>query len=263
MIKNVKLHINETKDSIEYAELVKRKLENNSFNVVDENYDLAMAIGGDGTFLKMVRDEKFNGDIYYVGVNAGHLGFLQEAKIEDIDKLIDEIQKGKYKVLDTDIQETIIKQADRETILYSINDAVISDVKHGKALKADVYRHDGFLETFFGTAIILTTSLGSTSYNKSEGGCIVPPEFSTIQFTPMAPIDSSAYRTLSNSVLETDRGYFKVVPYNENITVCYDCEEDNFQNVDSIVSRISDKKIKRLCFNNYSYTERLNEKFLQ
>ena len=70
----------------------------------------------------------------------------KENLMEGVDnlKLIDEIQKGKYKVLDTDIQETIIKQADRETILYSINDAVISDVKHGKALKADVYRHDGF-----------------------------------------------------------------------------------------------------------------------
>lgn len=263
MIKNVKLYVNESEKALSSAKTVREKFESNNFNIVDENYDLVVAVGGDGTFLGMVREENFNSDVYYIGVNAGHLGFLQEAKVEDMDKLIDEIQKGKYKVLDTDILETVIKHADGETKLYSINDAVISDVRHSKALKATVYRHDGLIETFFGTAIILCTSLGSTSYSKSEGGCLVPPELSTIQFTPVAPIDSSAFRTLSNSNIETDKGYFEIVPYNDDIIVCYDCEEDKFKNVVDIVSRISDKKIKRLCFGNYSYAQRINEKFLQ
>ena len=263
MIRNVKLHINGSKDSIEYAKLVKRKLESNFFNVVDEDYDLAMAIGGDGTFLKMVRDEDFNPEIYYVGVNAGHLGFLQEAKIEDIDKLIDEIKNEKYKVSNTDVQETLIKHVDGDTLLYSLNDVVISDAMHSKTFKADVYMHDGLLEIFAGTAIILATSLGSTAYSKSSGGCLVSPNFSTLQFTSVAANDSSAYRSLSNSVLESDKGYFKILPYNKNITVCFDCEEANFKEADTIISRISDKKIKRLCFSHYSYAQRINEKFLQ
>lgn len=263
MIRNVKLHINGSKDSIESAKLAKRKLESNYFNVTDENYDLAMAIGGDGTFLKMVRDEDFNPNIYYVGVNAGHLGFLQEAKIEDLDELLDEIKNEKYKVSNTDVQETLVKHVDGETLLYSLNDIVISDVMHSKTFKADVYRHDGFLEVFAGTAIILATSLGSTGYSKAAGGCLVSSDFSTIQFTPLAPNDSSAYRSLSNSVIESDKGYFKILPYNTNITVCYDCEEANFKEADTIVSRISDKKIKRLCFSHYSYAQRINEKFLK
>lgn len=263
MIRNVRLHINETTDSIEYAKLVKRKLEMNYFNVVDENYDLAMAIGGDGTFLKMVRNEDFNEDIYYVGINAGHLGFLQEATINDIDKLIDEIKNEKYKVSNIDVQETLVKHADGETLLYSINDVVISDVKHSKTFKADVYMHDGLLEVFAGTAIVFATSLGSTGYSKAAGGCIVSPEFSTLQFTSVASNDSSAYRSLSNSVLVTDKGYFKVLPYNSNITVCYDSEESSFKDANEIISRIGDKKIKRLCFSHYSYAQRINEKFLK
>ena len=63
--------------------------------------------------------------------------------------------------------------------------------------------------------------------------------------------------------LPSDKGYFEIVPYNDDIIVCYDCEEDKFKNVVDIVSRISDKKIKRLCFGNYSYAQRINEKFLQ
>ena len=263
MIRNVRLHINGTKDSIESAKLVKRKLESNYFNVVDENYDLAMAIGGDGTFLKMVRDEDFNENIYYVGVNAGHLGFLQEARIDEIDKLIDEIKNEKYRVLDTDVQETLIKHADGETLLYSLNDVAISDTMHSKTFKADIYMHDGFLEMFAGTAIVLSTSLGSTAYSKSAGGCLVSPDFSTLQFSSVASNDSSAYRSLSNSILESDKGYFKILPYNNSIVVCYDCEEANFREAEVIISRISDKKIKRLCFSHYSYAQRINEKFLQ
>ena len=268
MIKNVKLYVNGSTRSLKGAEIVRKKFESNNFNIVDKNYDLVVAIGGDGTFLGMVRDENFSDKVLYTGVNAGHLGFLQEAKLDDednkdIDRLIDEIVKEEYKVLDTDILETVVEEVYDKTILYSINDAVVSDVRHSKALKAAVYRSDGFLETFFGTALILSTSLGSTSYSKSAGGCLVPPELSTVQLTPVGPIDSSSFRTLSNSNIETAEGYFKIRPYNRDIIVCYDCEEKKFMNVQSIVSRISDKKIKRLCFNNYSYAQRLNEKFLQ
>ena len=206
MIRNIKLYINSTNEALELAKLVKKKFKSNYFNITDVDYDLVVAIGGDGTFLKMVRDEKFNSDIYYVGVNAGHLGFLQEVKIEDIDKLIKEIQEEKYNVFNTDIQETLIKNIDGDFLLYSLNDIIIRDVMHSKTLKADVYRHDGFLENFSGSAILFSTSLESSAYNKSVGGFLISPEFSILQFSPVAPNFSCISRLLSNSVLESDKG---------------------------------------------------------
>ena len=52
---------------------------------LDSDIDLVISVGGDGSFLRMVKDNNFNSDIYYIGVNSGTLGFLQEIDIKDTD----------------------------------------------------------------------------------------------------------------------------------------------------------------------------------
>jgi len=42
---------------------------------------LGIAIGGDGSFLRMVKNTNFDSNPYYIGINAGTLGFMQEVKI--------------------------------------------------------------------------------------------------------------------------------------------------------------------------------------
>lgn len=85
----VHLFVNEKKISEDALISLKMKLLENGFEVVDEDYDLAVAIGGDGAFLRMVKETNFNSDISYVGINYGTLGFLQEIKLEDIDFFIE------------------------------------------------------------------------------------------------------------------------------------------------------------------------------
>ena len=95
MLKNIKLFINKNDKSLETAKLIKDKLVTNGFIINDKNYDLAIAVGGDGSFLRMVKQNNFNSDIYYIGINSGTLGFMQEVKVEEIDKFIDELKNNK------------------------------------------------------------------------------------------------------------------------------------------------------------------------
>ena len=89
MIKNIRLFDSGTEDAIVRAKLVKRKLISNGFNVVeDDNFELAVAIGGDGSFIRMVKNNSFNENIYYVGVNAGHLGYLKKLKMKILINLL-------------------------------------------------------------------------------------------------------------------------------------------------------------------------------
>ena len=74
MIKNIKLFINNNEKSIELAKLVRDKLNENGFIIDDNNFDLGIAIGGDGSFLRMIKKNKFDSEPYYVGINSGHLG---------------------------------------------------------------------------------------------------------------------------------------------------------------------------------------------
>ena len=77
-INKVKLFVNDNEQSIIVAKDLELELLKYGFKIVNRNYDLAISVGGDGSFLRMVKDNKFNEKILYIGVNSGTLGFLQE-----------------------------------------------------------------------------------------------------------------------------------------------------------------------------------------
>ena len=83
-INKIKLFINDNEKSVIVAKDLELELKKYGFKIVNRNYDLAISVGGDGSFLRMVKETKFNSDIYYIGVNSGTLGFLQEIDIKNI-----------------------------------------------------------------------------------------------------------------------------------------------------------------------------------
>ena len=74
--KKVKLFINEIEQSIEFGKLVIDGFLENGFELSDSAFDLGVAIGGDGSFLRMIKSSKFDSTLYYVGINTVHLDFL-------------------------------------------------------------------------------------------------------------------------------------------------------------------------------------------
>ena len=93
-----KLFSNNNEKSLKITELAHNKLTENGFVYKDSNYDLAIAIGGDGSFIRMVNSNHFSSDTLYVGVNAGTLGFAQEVAIEELEDFILELKNKTYKV---------------------------------------------------------------------------------------------------------------------------------------------------------------------
>ena len=81
IINRVKIFANKNNESLSLKNKVIAYLAKYHFEVVEENYDLGIAIGGDGSFLRMLKQTNFNSQAYYVGINSGTLGFLQEIKV--------------------------------------------------------------------------------------------------------------------------------------------------------------------------------------
>lgn len=261
MIKNIKLFINNNEKSIELAKLVREKLNENDFVIDDNNFDLGIAIGGDGSFLRMIKNNRFNSEPYYVGINSGHLGFLQEVKVSEINKLIEELKTKKYKVSNIGIQETKIVSNDKEEKFYSLNEIILRDIDL-KILKTNIFINDDFLEEYVGDGIMIATSTGSTAYNLCYGGSIIPPEFSTLQITPMAPINSKVYKSVPNSIIEPGNTKINLFPKNKDVMVTIDGDNKYFNDIDYITTSIEDKKIKMLRFSHYNFAQKINEKFL-
>ena len=230
MIKNIKLFINKNDKSIKTAKLIKEKFINNGFIINDNNYDLAIAIGGDGSFLRMIKSTNFNSNIYYVGINSGTLGFLQEIKIDEIDKFILELKNIKYKIEEIGIQETIINN---NPSIYSLNEIIIRN-KDLKTVTLDISIDNDLLERFIGDGILVATSTGSTAHNLSLGGSIVYNTFTSLQITPIAPINTKVYRSLINSVIIPDKKEITIIPTNnKELLISIDGENNYYENVDS------------------------------
>ena len=265
MIKNIRLFNSGTEDAIARAKLVKRKLISNDFNVVeDNNFELAVAVGGDGSFIRMVKNNNFNEDIYYIGVNAGHLGYLQEVKKDQLDKFVEVLKKDDFKVCDMHIQETIVNHINGEDKFYSINEIIVKPKENENTegvLVANVYVDGGDLENFRGDGIMIATPTGSTGHCLSARGCIVDPDLNLQQLLPMNPIFSSEYRSLIHPMLVAGEKPIKISPENREIKLVVDAKPITFEKVDTVTVTMN-KKIKCLRFKEYNFASKVKEKFL-
>ena len=263
MIKKVKFFVNDNLESIEYAKLVKEDFYKNGFDIVNSsNYDLGVAIGGDGSFLRMIKKSNYNSKPYFVGINTGHLGFFQEVKVNEHQKLIDEIRNEKYQIVKTIIQKTTVKADDKEKEYYSLNEMEIRHKKYD-LITASIYLNDDLLEEIATDGIMIATPSGSTAHNLSYGGPILDPSLNALVLTPMAAIDNKRFNSLKVSSVWPSDTKFKIVPNNRNLIVTVDGVNHHFKDVDYIESTKADEKIKCLKFSHYSFPNKINEKMLR
>ena len=263
MIKRIKLFVNDNERSKNAAIIVGNVLKKKGFILDDINFDLGIAIGGDGSFLRMIKNSNFNSDKYYIGINSGTLGFLQEIKINDINNFVRELAQGKYKVEEIGIQETTIYYNNSSSKFYSLNEIIVRD-KDLKVVKLNIKIDGDLLEKYIGDGILIATSTGSTAQNLSYGGSIVFNPFTSLQITPMAPINSKTYKSLVNSVIVPNKLLINLIPENikNNLVLTIDGENNYYENVTNIETKIDDKKIKCLRLSHYNFPEKINEKIL-
>lgn len=262
-IKKFKIFNNDNEKSIDAKDLIIDKLEKNGFVLDNENYDLAIAIGGDGSFLRMVKQTNFNSDILYVGINAGTLGFAQEVSLDSIDEFIEELKENNYKVDSIGVQETKIVTKEFDSNFYSLNEIVVRQ-KELNTVVLDVKIEDVFLEQFIGDGLLIATSFGSTAYNLSFGGSIVYNTFHTLQLTPIAPLNNKSYRSLLNPVILPENKPITLVPTRDNkLLITVDGENNVYSDVDKIETVVDKKRIKCLRRKDYDFSKKINEKFLK
>lgn len=263
MIKKVKLFINNNCSSIEFSKKLESELINNGFVIDNDEYDLGIAVGGDGSFLRMIKQNNFNSDIYYIGINTGTLGFLQEVRKGDYKKFINELVNEEYRVEEIGVQETIIEHDDTTSRFLSLNEIVVRD-KDLNLTKLTVKINGDILECFIGDGLLVATSTGSTAYNLSFGGSIVYNTFNTLQITPIAPVNSKVYRSLLNSVIVPSNVEVSIIPEKDkkNLLITVDGENNFYNNVKKIKTSVKNRTIKCLRLKHYNFPEKINEKLL-
>ncbi len=153
---------------------------------VEDDTDIFVSVGGDGTFLSSAVIVG-NREIPVLGVNLGRLGFLSENTVYDV---VDEVLAGKYS-----IEERTLLKADfgrtgseelRSAYPYALNEITVH--RAGPAmLGVDVAIDGNPLPTYWADGLLVATSSGSTAYSLSVGGPIVMPESKVLIVSPISP----------------------------------------------------------------------------
>lgn len=263
-IKKVKLFVNNNEKSSLVAEKLKKELVTNGFKIVSRGFDLGISIGGDGSFLRMLKENKFDSSVYYIGINSGTLGFLQEINIDETEDFVKRLKSNDYKIEKLSVQETKIISELKTERFESLNEIVLRNIEFN-TLKLPIYVDDELLEQFTGDGILISTSTGSTAYNMSFGGSIVYNTLSTLQISPIAPLNNKVFHTLNNSVIIPGDKEIIIKPDKEYDDLFLSVDGVNYEIKDAIklVTKLGRKKIKCIRMNDFHFIKVVNNKILE
>ena len=264
-INKVKLFINNNLKSRKAAEEIKKELINNKFQLVEEDFDLGIAVGGDGSFLRMVTNSNFNSECYYVGINAGTLGFAQDISIEEIKPFIKSLSKENINYDKIGIGEVELIFKNKTINKFNIVNEIVIRNEELNTLHANVFVDESLLEKYVGDGLLIATSFGSTAYNLSFGGSIVFNSFDTLQLTPIAPLNNKSYRNLINSVIIPSNKIITIEPNtnDNNLLITVDGKNTFLNEVEKIKVLINNKTINIIRKKDYDFIKKVNEKFIK
>lgn len=163
-----------------YDENLRRRME-------AKNFDLLIALGGDGTMLR-AGHLVASMDLPILGINVGRFGFLTEVKRDEWPTALPLLFQKKYR-----LEERMMIQAEHwrgEELLGNwnvLNEVVVARGQMVRPIRVRALI-DGYpLATFVADGLIASTPTGSTAYALAAGGPIMPPELRNILIIPVAP----------------------------------------------------------------------------
>jgi len=154
--------------------------------------ELILALGGDGFLLHTLRERLNIGEVCPVfGMNRGTVGFLMnEFRLDGLIERIDRAKRFAVKPLEmiatTDDGETIIHHAINEVSLLreTRETARIEILLNGRTVMSELVC-DG---------VLVATPAGSTAYNLSAAGPILPLNSKLLALTPISPFRPRRWR---------------------------------------------------------------------
>lgn len=167
--------------SFDLAKKLQEKFENSEIFPLEnlpQDIDLAFSIGGDGTFLRVSRYccEK---NIPILGFNLGRLGYLAQAKPNEIEKVHKKIIEN-----DFTIEKRLMLKSNNKTAL---NDIVVKGENRNRTLTMDLFINEKLLCSYVADGLIVSTPTGSTAYSLSAGGPVISPQLDCFLIIPICP----------------------------------------------------------------------------
>jgi NAD+ kinase len=168
---------------------------------------VAVSMGGDGTFLRVVRLASAE-DVPVIGVNFGRLGYLPDLQPDQVRDAITQVLKGTAAIEARCALEVAISDRSLGDGLFTrlaLNEVVIEKIDFGHTVRLATTVDGEEALTYSADGLIVATPTGSTAYNLSAGGPILAPTLRAMVVTPVAP-----HFSLDRSLVLTDQQEVRV-----------------------------------------------------
>lgn len=148
--------------------------------------DMAVSIGGDGTFLKTAAQVGQKG-IPIIGINTGRLGFLADISSTDIIEPFESILNGEYIIEERSVLQLNCNHcAHFSSQNIALNEVSVMKQDSSSMITISAYIDNQPLISYQADGLIVATPTGSTAYSMSVGGPLVVPTVKGIILTPIA-----------------------------------------------------------------------------
>lgn len=248
--------------SNELMKLAKKYLLDFGLIFDEDEPDMVISIGGDGTLLHAFHRNIHRLDkVTFVGIHTGHLGFYADWKPSELEKLVLCIAKKSFNVVEYPLLEVKVHTNIGTETYLALNEATIKspDV----TLVMDVELNGKHFECFRGDGLCISTPSGSTAYNKALGGAIIHPSLQAFQITEMASINNRVFRTVGSSLVLPAHHTCALKPVkNQPFTITIDHIAFVQNNLKSLTFSVANEKIRFARFRPFPFWERVHDSFV-
>lgn len=231
-----------------------------TFDKLDKSFDLLVSVGGDGTILRAIIFIKDLG-IPIIGINTGRLGFLATIQVDQIEKAIQNIIDGKYKISERSLLaiETSPENADIKSLNFALNEVAVSRKNTTSMITVETYLNGEYLTSYWSDGLIVSTPTGSTGYSLSCGGPVMTPNTNSFVLAPIAPHNLSARPLI---IPDSTEIHLKVEGREESHLISLDSRIATLENGTIIKIKKADFKIKMIDLLDESFLSTLRKKML-
>ena len=214
----------------EYSESIRNEFEqllvSNKYELTNKSdYDLAVSIGGDGHFIKMLHECNFDTSKKYVGINTGNLGFMNSILADNLMEFIKDLNTNNLNVEKVKFLTVKINSKDEYdgTTYNAINEVILRNTLL-TTLHISTFINKDKLNDMAGDGVLISTPVGSTAHSMSLGGAIIDNNVGALQIIPIAPINSAINKNIRSPFITSDKNriIFKPINKDNSISVIID-----------------------------------------
>jgi len=151
----------------------------------DFTADMALSIGGDGTYLRTAHRVGERG-IPILGINTGRLGFLADVDCTDLEDVVRNLYNNLFRITQLTQLQLKINGALFETYPSALNEIAILKGDSSSMINIHVTVDGEYLNGYQADGLIVATPTGSTAYALSVGGPIIMPGSSNLLIAAVA-----------------------------------------------------------------------------